>query len=190
MQRSSNSSRVTEDLFKNASTDTDQQELPTYDPLSHIGKKEKSRLRSAEYAIHVIPLLLVLCAIILWFFSNSPVNPGVYTNFPVTLLPIFILCSDLGFQKSDFSMLRRAKDLRIDNVGNGVNSWNRLLAGFPLGQKKKRSEGHSKVQTIFRRARIGAWCRRQLWRKVVSRQITLKQIHRTPAYNHDDSYQD
>ncbi|KAI5602165.1 hypothetical protein POPTR_001G152700v4 [Populus trichocarpa] len=72
MQRSSNSSRVTEELFKNASTDTDQQELPTYDPLSHIGKKEKSRLRSAEYAIHVIPLLLVLCAIILWFFSNSP----------------------------------------------------------------------------------------------------------------------
>jgi hypothetical protein len=36
------------------------------------------------------------------------VNPGVYTNFPVTLLPIFILCSDLGFQKSDFSMLRRS----------------------------------------------------------------------------------
>ena len=86
MQRSSNSSRVTEELFKNASTDTDQQELPTYDPLSHIGKKEKSRLRSAEYAIHVIPLLLVLCAIILWFFSNSP-GTQVLSSFCFVTLP-------------------------------------------------------------------------------------------------------
>ncbi|CAK7356295.1 unnamed protein product [Dovyalis caffra] len=72
MQRSSSSSVVTEELFKNGNTDKDQQELPTYDPLSHVGKKERSRLRSAENAIHVIPLVLVLCAIVLWFFSNSP----------------------------------------------------------------------------------------------------------------------
>ena len=91
MQRSSNSSRVTEELFKNASTDTDQQELPTYDPLSHIGKKEKSRLRSAEYAIHVIPLLLVLCAIILWFFSNSPGTQVLSSFYFVTLPFVYFL---------------------------------------------------------------------------------------------------
>ncbi|KAL6175876.1 hypothetical protein ACLB2K_052514 [Fragaria x ananassa] len=45
-------------------------DLPTYDPLSHAAKKERSRIKSAENAIHLIPLILALCAIILWFFSN------------------------------------------------------------------------------------------------------------------------
>ncbi|EEF30595.1 conserved hypothetical protein [Ricinus communis] len=77
MQRSSSSSRVgdQESLFVNNSTNTnyadkEQLQLPTYDPLSHVAKKERSRLRSAENAIHLIPLVLVLCAIILWFFSS------------------------------------------------------------------------------------------------------------------------
>ncbi|PRQ18344.1 hypothetical protein RchiOBHm_Chr7g0204931 [Rosa chinensis] len=46
------------------------QDLPTYDPLSHAAKRERSRIKSAENAIHLIPLVLALCAIILWFFSN------------------------------------------------------------------------------------------------------------------------
>ncbi|ESQ52188.1 hypothetical protein EUTSA_v10017475mg [Eutrema salsugineum] len=44
--------------------------LPRYDPNSYPGKKDKSRLRSAENAIHFIPLVLILCAVILWMFSN------------------------------------------------------------------------------------------------------------------------
>ncbi|XP_028762547.1 uncharacterized protein LOC114720966 isoform X2 [Neltuma alba] len=48
----------------------DDQDLPTYDPRSHLAQKELSRLRSAQNAIHVIPLLLLLCALILWFFST------------------------------------------------------------------------------------------------------------------------
>jgi hypothetical protein len=47
-----------------------QQHLPTYDPLSHVAKKELSRIRSAHKAVHLIPLLVLLCAIILWFFSS------------------------------------------------------------------------------------------------------------------------
>jgi ABC-type uncharacterized transport system permease subunit len=47
-----------------------QQQLPTYDPLSHVAKKELSRIRSAQKAVHLIPLLVLLCAIILWFFSS------------------------------------------------------------------------------------------------------------------------
>ncbi|KAJ7011339.1 hypothetical protein NC653_001692 [Populus alba x Populus x berolinensis] len=163
MQRSSKSSRVTEELFKNAITDTDQQELPTYDPLSHMERRKS-------------------------LVSDLLINPGVYTNFPVNLLPIFILCSDLGFQKPDFSMLRRAKDLRIDNVGNGVNSWNRLLAGFPHGQKKKRSEGHSKQSSKELGLEPGAgdnyggrWYQGRL---LSSKSTGLL------AYGHDDSYQD
>ncbi|XP_022737971.1 uncharacterized protein LOC111290773 [Durio zibethinus] len=84
MQRSSSSSRVSDEFFINSSPSQSQsskqqssetvplnpQELPTYNPLSHPAKKERSRLRSAENAIHIIPLVLVLCAIILWFFSS------------------------------------------------------------------------------------------------------------------------
>ncbi|KAL0716777.1 hypothetical protein Bca4012_066099 [Brassica carinata] len=45
--------------------------LPRYDPSSQSGMREKSRSRSAEYVVHFIPLLLVLCVIILWLFSRS-----------------------------------------------------------------------------------------------------------------------
>ncbi|KAE9606879.1 hypothetical protein Lalb_Chr09g0324231 [Lupinus albus] len=50
--------------------DIDQHLLPTYDPLSHVAQKEQHRLKSAQKAIHLIPLLVLLCAIILWFFSS------------------------------------------------------------------------------------------------------------------------
>ncbi|CAN8285089.1 unnamed protein product [Cochlearia groenlandica] len=59
--------------------------LPRYDPTSHAGKKEKSRLRFAENAIHFIPLLLILCVLILWLFSN-----------PVSLLFYMIWCIHLS----------------------------------------------------------------------------------------------
>ncbi|XP_010505084.1 PREDICTED: uncharacterized protein LOC104781974 [Camelina sativa] len=54
-------------------SDDDQLLLPRYDPNSHPGKKKKnnkSPLRSAENAIHFIPIVLILCAVILWLFSN------------------------------------------------------------------------------------------------------------------------
>ncbi|KDO36674.1 hypothetical protein CISIN_1g034562mg [Citrus sinensis] len=83
MLRSTNSSRVAERLIidstpspshnERANTDTDQQLPTTYDPRSDVAKKERSRLRFAENAIHAIPLLLVFCAVVLWFFSK----PGI-----------------------------------------------------------------------------------------------------------------
>ncbi|XP_062146915.1 uncharacterized protein LOC133854676 [Alnus glutinosa] len=73
MHRSSSNSRVSEEFFSSpssqSSSDADQL-LPTYDPLSHVAKKERSRLRSAESAVHAIPLVLLLCGIILWIFST------------------------------------------------------------------------------------------------------------------------
>lgn len=89
MHRSSSTSRVSSELFSSqsqsqsysSSSDNDQQEeqeqellLPTYDPLSHVAKKQLSSPRSAQSAVHLIPLVLLLCAIILWFFST----PGIY----------------------------------------------------------------------------------------------------------------
>ncbi|CAD5188296.1 unnamed protein product [Musa acuminata subsp. malaccensis] len=43
--------------------------LPSYDPHSDISKKLVQRARLSENAVHVIPVVVVLCAIILWFFS-------------------------------------------------------------------------------------------------------------------------
>lgn len=75
MYRSSSSSRVSEEFFFNpkSTISTEAEELPTFNPQSHVAKKEKNRLRSAENAIHLIPLILLLSAIILWVFS-SPGN--------------------------------------------------------------------------------------------------------------------
>lgn len=94
MRRSTNSSRVAERLIvdstpspshnERANTDTDQQ-LPTYDPRSDVAKKERSRLRFAENAIHAIPLLLVFCAVVLWFFSK----PGTIQIAILLILSFF-----------------------------------------------------------------------------------------------------
>ncbi|GMH09578.1 hypothetical protein Nepgr_011419 [Nepenthes gracilis] len=85
MHRSSSNTRVSDEFLKYSSSAPSQgsnrcsidnvngsssNQLPVYNPISPSAKKEKSRLRSAENAIHVIPLVLLLCAIILWFCSN------------------------------------------------------------------------------------------------------------------------
>ncbi|KAL3499709.1 hypothetical protein ACH5RR_038802 [Cinchona calisaya] len=101
MYRSSSTTRVSDEFFSNSSssssasaaasaggaimsspnpklppttTTSDLDHLPTYNPMSHVAKKEKYRFRSAENAVHLIPLLIVLCAIILWFFSSPALS--------------------------------------------------------------------------------------------------------------------
>ncbi|CAH9079969.1 unnamed protein product [Cuscuta epithymum] len=88
MYRSSSSGRVSDEFFPYPVTSPTPafsspnpkstssgalDELPSYHPQSQVAKKDRSRLRFAENAIHLIPLVLVLSAIILWFFS-SPVQ--------------------------------------------------------------------------------------------------------------------
>ncbi|PON92443.1 Transmembrane protein [Trema orientale] len=52
--------------------DSDQQ-LPLYDlQIADMAKKEKARLKFAENAVHLIPLVLIFCAFILWLFSTTP----------------------------------------------------------------------------------------------------------------------
>ncbi|XP_057475343.1 uncharacterized protein LOC130763448 isoform X2 [Actinidia eriantha] len=107
MHRSSSATRVSEPHFNQASSPSRSlrpesdagDQLPTYDPQSHVAKKARTRLRSAETAVHLIPLLLVLCAIVLWFFSN-----------PVDLV-----------NKGD-SIVARIEDLSVDGDihGNGT----------------------------------------------------------------------
>ena len=52
-------------------------ELPTLDPQSDIGKKEALRARLTE---NVIPIILVVCTVLLWFFSNPPTDQLGWSN--------------------------------------------------------------------------------------------------------------
>ncbi|KAL1559323.1 hypothetical protein AAHA92_09676 [Salvia divinorum] len=65
-----------------ALSDESGNELPMYEPLSDAAKKEKSRAKFAEKAVHAIPLVLLVCAFILWIFSN----PGYSFYFPTDLI--------------------------------------------------------------------------------------------------------
>jgi hypothetical protein len=49
-------------------------ELPLYEPTSEAGKKEKTRTKFAENGVHLIPFVLILCALILWFLSNPDID--------------------------------------------------------------------------------------------------------------------
>ena len=83
MYRSSSWSRVSDDYYSTpmaagtgtglrmSSSGEENDELPMYDPVTEMAKKEKSRdNKFAENAVHIIPLVLLVCALILWFFSN------------------------------------------------------------------------------------------------------------------------
>ncbi|KAJ4908699.1 Uncharacterized protein Rs2_12357 [Raphanus sativus] len=84
MYRSASWSRVTEDYSvpwsapKGLWKGLDEDEPTTYDPTSQeVTKKEKSRAKFAENAVHIIPFVLLACALVLWFFSNPNVDVGV-----------------------------------------------------------------------------------------------------------------
>lgn len=52
------------------SLDTD--DLPVHELISDAAKKEITHKSSGENAVHLIPLVLILCALILWLFSKEP----------------------------------------------------------------------------------------------------------------------
>ncbi|KAJ1389065.1 hypothetical protein SESBI_38578 [Sesbania bispinosa] len=83
MHRSTSLNRFADDYFKSMTTSQSSRSsstydnvntLPTYDPVAELAKKEIARVRFAENAVHVIPFVIFLCAIILWFFSNPDVG--------------------------------------------------------------------------------------------------------------------
>ncbi|KAI5670307.1 hypothetical protein M9H77_10671 [Catharanthus roseus] len=86
MYRSASTNRVTDDHYSSATSASSKvsaalralsleaNELPVYEPLSETAKKERSRLKFAENAVHLIPVVLLLCAFILWFFCNPDID--------------------------------------------------------------------------------------------------------------------
>ena len=45
--------------------------LPTYDPLSAAGRREAARTRALGRAVHCIPVVLLVCALLLWLSASS-----------------------------------------------------------------------------------------------------------------------
>ncbi|XP_057972833.1 uncharacterized protein LOC131160984 [Malania oleifera] len=96
MQRSSSTSRVSAyDYYLHApppssawmrtpSYEGRKELLPLHDPLpgaiSEAAKRERLRAKFAENAVHVIPLVLIFCALVLWLFSNPDVNIGIKSD--------------------------------------------------------------------------------------------------------------
>ncbi|WOK92802.1 hypothetical protein Cni_G01494 [Canna indica] len=54
--------------------------LPTYDPQSEVAKKEANRAKVAENLVHLIPFVLLLCTLILWFFSHPTAEISMVTK--------------------------------------------------------------------------------------------------------------
>ncbi|PSS34385.1 TRNA(Ile)-lysidine synthase [Actinidia chinensis var. chinensis] len=87
MHRSASSNRVPDDYVKLHSPSPSSKvspslralsleagELPLFEPMSEVSKKDKSRAKFAENGVHIIPLVLLLCALTLWFFSNPDID--------------------------------------------------------------------------------------------------------------------
>ena len=77
----------------------DVDQLPTYDPRSDVAKKEAldaSRADLARALVHLIPVVVLLCGLLLWSLSNTDV-PGNASQDCFTLRP----CLEFGFFFSD-----------------------------------------------------------------------------------------
>lgn len=86
-------------------------ELPVLEPMSEVHKKEKSRFKFGEILVHVIPVVLLFCALVLWFFSNPDID-----------VPI----------KAD-SVAARIEGLNLEGELDTDSSQTGVLAGIDLG---------------------------------------------------------
>ncbi|GFY83564.1 similar to RAS 5 [Actinidia rufa] len=119
-------------------------ELPLFESMSEVSKKDKSRAKFAENGVHIIPLVLLLCALILWFFSNPvdflpsegdnsgsvALEPLVFTAPETIMNPEYdylfklLLIGDSGVGKSCL-LLRFSDDSYLDSYIStiGVDFW-------------------------------------------------------------------
>ncbi|XP_060207425.1 uncharacterized protein LOC132635170 isoform X1 [Lycium barbarum] len=132
MYRSSSSTRFSDEFFTpnlKSTISSETEELPTFNPQSHVAKKERNRLRSAENAIHVIPLILVLSAIILWVFSSPAVTMVNKADSIVARLNVAVTEPEIsgGSSKSSFTSNLEAED--IDATDNSIGQENNEAKG-------------------------------------------------------------
>ncbi|XP_010259170.1 PREDICTED: uncharacterized protein LOC104598687 [Nelumbo nucifera] len=129
MHRSASATRVSDEFFiqhssppssskasqtHNVKTAFDDiNEIPTYNPLSDAAKKEKQRIKFAENAVHVIPFVLLLCALILWFFSNPEVDMVHKDNSILSRVEGLIIDGSTDADESQIGLL---STMELDNL--------------------------------------------------------------------------
>ncbi|KAI3800058.1 hypothetical protein L1987_35365 [Smallanthus sonchifolius] len=50
---------------------------PESSPFSTLKKDKLGRARFSEKSVHIIPLILLVCALVLWLFSNPDINMSI-----------------------------------------------------------------------------------------------------------------
>jgi hypothetical protein len=73
MRRSSSGARVADG---GGGVSVSEAALPTYDPLSAAGRREAARTRALARAVHCIPVVLLVCAFLLWLSASSHTHLG------------------------------------------------------------------------------------------------------------------
>lgn len=67
--------------------------LSPYHPQSEIEKKEVNRIKVAENMVHIIPFVILLCTIVLWFFSHPTGTLISFDSLNSFLLSIYLFVS-------------------------------------------------------------------------------------------------
>ncbi|XP_057471542.1 uncharacterized protein LOC130760305 [Actinidia eriantha] len=124
MHRSASANRVPDDYVKLHSSlpsskvspslralSLEVNELPLFESMSEVSKKDKSRAKFAENGVHIIPLVLLLCALVLWFFSNPDID-----------VPI-----------KGYSIAARIEGLTLEGELDTDSAQTGVLAGIALG---------------------------------------------------------
>ncbi|KAK9144628.1 hypothetical protein Sjap_004531 [Stephania japonica] len=109
-----------------SSVDADELLLPMYDPLSDLAKKERQRLKFNQRAIHLIPVVVALCFLILCFFSNS----------------------DVSLEHKDSSIAARIEGLTIDGDIEVTSSETGLLELEDLDPPKQMRSNKAERSTV------------------------------------------
>ncbi|XP_062229155.1 uncharacterized protein LOC133926975 isoform X2 [Phragmites australis] len=68
MRRSSSGARVSEGGDDHHHSP---EALPTYDPQSAAGRREAARARALGRTVHCIPVVVLLCALLLWLSAST-----------------------------------------------------------------------------------------------------------------------
>ncbi|KAL6839505.1 hypothetical protein ACP4OV_030775 [Aristida adscensionis] len=72
MRRSSSGARVSEGGGGSAGVVVvGEAPLPTFDPQSAAGRREAARVRALGRTVHCIPVVLLLCALVLWLSAAT-----------------------------------------------------------------------------------------------------------------------
>ncbi|KAI8540246.1 hypothetical protein RHMOL_Rhmol09G0247800 [Rhododendron molle] len=80
-------------------------ELPVLEPMSEVYKKEKSRFKFGETVVHIIPFVLLFCALVLWFFSNPDIDVSIRGDSVAARLEGLALEGELDTDSSQTGVL-------------------------------------------------------------------------------------